>query len=81
MQFVVLSDSNATWFVGQTSAPIFRDPAAGRPSWTSMQPGTIKHDTFVFNRNAERSLYWKASANSLATLKADIKAAVLAVPP
>lgn len=76
MQFVALSDQNATDFVGITSVPIFRDPTAGRPTWTQMQSGAVKHDTFVFARDGLRVLFWDASAEDLGMWATNIRAAV-----
>lgn len=82
MQFVVLSDSNASDFVGRVTMPIFRDPTPGRASWTQMEPGSIKHDTFVFDAQGQRTLVWKASGGLDATKwRTDIAAAVRALPP
>jgi hypothetical protein len=78
VQFVVLSDVNATDFIGLTSVPIFRDPMGGRPSWGQMQPGAVKHDTFVYARDGVRALFWDASSKSLDQWEADIRAAVQA---
>jgi hypothetical protein len=76
VQFVVLSDVNATDFTTSVSVPIFRDPSGLRAAWTEMEPGAVKHDTFVFGRDGARTLFWDASANSLSAWAADIRAAV-----
>lgn len=76
VQFVALSDQNATDFIGLTSVPIFRDPSAGRTAWSQMQSGAVKHDTFVFGRDGVRVLFWDASAEDLGDWAADIRAAV-----
>lgn len=76
VEFVVLSDSNASDFVERTTHVVFRDPAAGQPAWQAMEPGTVKHDTFVFSRTGERTLHWDASDNSLGAWSADIRAGV-----
>ena len=76
VQFVVLSDQNASDYVARTSVPIFREPTAGRPSWGVMEPGAVKHDTFVYARTGERTLFWDASARNLGQWGADIRAAV-----
>lgn len=73
---MVLSDVNATDFVGRTAVPIFRDPSAGRTAWSMMDAGAVKHDTFVFDRSGSRTLFWDASSENLATWSADIRAAV-----
>lgn len=79
VQFVVLSDVNATDFVGRTDVPIFRDPAPGRPTWGQMEPGAVKHDTFVFSKAGVRTLFWDTSSRNLASWSADIRAAVEAL--
>ena len=76
VQFVVLSDQNATDFVGLTTVPIFRDPSAGRAAWSQMQSGAVKHDTFVFGRDGVRVLFWDASTEDLGAWAADIRASV-----
>jgi hypothetical protein len=76
VQFVVLSDQNATDFVGRTEVPIFRDPSPGRMAWLEMEPGARKHDTFVFSPAGIRTLFWDTSANSLSEWEAEIRAAV-----
>ena len=76
---MVLSDVNATDFVGRTAVPIFRDPSPGRAAWSMMEPGAVKHDTFVFDRAGSRTLFWDASSKNLATWSADIRAAVEAI--
>jgi hypothetical protein len=76
VQFVLLSDQNATDFAGRTAVPIFRDPAAGRPTWAQMEPGAVKHDTFVYSRAGQRALFWDASARNFSQWSAEIRAAV-----
>ena len=76
VQFVILSDANAHDFVPRTSRPIFTDSAAGRPAWQEMEANAYKHDTFVYSRTGERTLFWDASSNSLGNWQADIRAAV-----
>ncbi len=79
MQFVVLSDANATDYVSRVSMPIFRDPSPGRAAWIAMEPGAVKHDTFVFDKTGGRSLFWDASARDFSRLSADLRAAVEAI--
>lgn len=81
VELVVLSDINATDFVGRTSVPIFLDPSPGRVAWSSMEPGAVKHDTFVYDKTGMRTLFWDASARNLANWSADIRAAVEAIGP
>ena len=76
VEFVLLSDDNADYFVGRTMRPIFSDPASGRPAWEAMEPGARKHDTFVYSRTGERVLFWDTSDNSLSNWSDDIRAAV-----
>ncbi len=78
-ELVVLSDTNASDFVGRTAVPIFRDLSGGRAAWTAMQPGAVKHDTFVYDRSGARTLFWDASSNDLSRWSADIRAAVEAI--
>ncbi|MBP9088732.1 MAG: hypothetical protein KBG15_21590 [Kofleriaceae bacterium] len=78
MQFVVLSDANATDFNSIVKVPVFTDPAAGRPAWIEMEPGAVKHDTFVFSRTGVRTFVWDASSRSFGAWGADIRAAVVA---
>jgi hypothetical protein len=81
VQFVLLSDVNATDFVGLASVPIFRDASAGRIRWKEMEPDAVKHDTFVFARTGERTLFWDTSREDLGDWSADIRAAVEALGP
>lgn len=76
VEFVLLSDANAGDFVNRTSRPIFKDSGSGRPAWQEMESGAFKHDTFVYSRTGERTLFWDASANNLGDWQADIRAAV-----
>lgn len=76
VQFVVLSDINATDFVGRTSVPIFRDPSSNRAAWSETQPNPAKHDTFVYSRTGTRTLFWDTSNEMLPQWSADIRAAV-----
>lgn len=78
VQFTLLSDLNAADFVGRTAVPIFRDARAGAPSWQQMEPGAVKHDTFVYSRTKERVLFWDASARDFSQWSAEIRAAVVA---
>jgi hypothetical protein len=78
VQFVALSDQNATDFVGRTSVPIFRDPSGTRVAWSEMQNGAVKHDTFVFARDGVRVLFWDTSEQNLGMWDANIRAAVVA---
>lgn len=79
VQLAVLSDANATDFVGRTAAPIFRDPSPGRTAWAQMEPGAVKHDTFVFSKAGIRTLFWDASASQFSALSGDLRAAVEAL--
>ena len=76
MQFLLLSDQNATDFVTRASVPIFRDPSPGRAAWAQMQSGAVKHDTFVYTRTGARALFWDASMRNLGEWSADLRAAV-----
>jgi len=76
VRFVVLSNQNASDFVERTTVPIFEDPAPGRPAWDEMEPDARKHDTFVYSRTGERTLFWDTSSESLSNWSADIRAAV-----
>jgi hypothetical protein len=76
VQFVLLSDQNASDFIGRASVPLFRDPVGGRPSWNQMEPGAVKHDTFVYARDGARVLFWDTSSENLAAWATDIRAAV-----
>jgi len=79
VEFIALSDQNATDYVTRVSFPIFKDPSAGRTAWTEMQAGAFKHDTFVFDKTGTRTLFWDASTKNLSTLSADLRAAVEAI--
>lgn len=79
MQFALLSDVNASDFITLAAVPIFRDPSAGRDAWDQMEPGAVKHDTFVFSAAGLRTLFWDTSARSLAQWSADIRQAVEAL--
>jgi hypothetical protein len=79
VELVVLSDSNATDFVGRTTVPIFRDSTAGRPTWALMEPGAVKHDTFVYDTSGTRTLFWDASSQNLSNWSANIRSAVEAI--
>lgn len=76
VQFVVLSDVNATDFSTRLSVPIFLDPVGGRPAWLEMQAGAVKHDTFVFDAAGVRTLFWDTSSEDLGAWTVDIRAAV-----
>ena len=76
MQFVVLSDVNASDFTMRTTVPIFCDPEAGRPTWSQMEVGAQKHDTFIYARTGERVFVWDASAQPFLAWDDDIRAAV-----
>ena len=76
VQFVLLSDVNAIDFADVVSVPIFRDPSAGRTRWAEMEPGAVKHDTFVYARTGQRTLFWDASRENFADWRQDIRAAV-----
>jgi hypothetical protein len=79
VQFVLLSDQNATDFNGLTTVPIFRDASPGRVRWAEMQQGAVKHDTFVYSRTGARTLFWDASARNLSNWSKEIRAAVEAM--
>jgi hypothetical protein len=81
VQFVLLSDVNATDIVPYAAVPIFRDPSTGRVAWKEMASNAAKHDTFVFDPTGTRTLYWKASANALEQWAGDIRAAAIAAAP
>jgi hypothetical protein len=76
VQFVVLSDGNATDFVSRVSMPIFKDST--RAQWTALRPDVVKHDTFVFDANGQLKFSWRVSdGTGFATA---IGAAVRALP-
>ncbi len=79
VQFVALSDVNASDFTSLVSVPLFRDPSGTRAAWAEMEPGAVKHDTFVFAPSGERTLFWDASARDLGDWMRDIRAAVEAL--
>lgn len=82
MQFVALSDANATDFVGRLSMPLLRDPSAGRQAWQAMEPGAFKHDTFVYDAAGKRVLYWDAGGGLDASgWRSAVGAAVRQLPP
>lgn len=76
MQFALLSDQNADDFAGRATVPLFRDPSPGRARWAEMQPGAVKHDTFVYARDGARVLFWDVSARELGKWAVEIRAAV-----
>jgi hypothetical protein len=77
---VVISDANATDFVGRTPVPIFRDASAGLAAWREFEPaGVTKHDTFVYDRTGRRTLFWDAGTKNLANWAADMRVAVEAI--
>jgi hypothetical protein len=41
-----------------------------------MEPGAVKHDTFVFAPDGQRTFFWDASARSFEDWAADIRAEV-----
>jgi hypothetical protein len=79
VQFALLSDSNATDFVGRAAVPIFRDPSGARTAWSMMEPGAVKHDTFVYDKTGTRTLFWDTSSRDLGQWSANIRAAVEAI--
>lgn len=85
VQFVALSDFNATWFLDSPPSPaltmpLLRDPSAGRTAWRAFDSTAVKHDTFVFDANGQRVLSWKASQSSISQWRSAIGAAVRALP-
>lgn len=76
MQFVVLSDANATDYINRVSVPIFRDAAGGLPAWREMKPDAAKHDTFVFDTAGALVLSWDVGSEQFTEWAADIRAAV-----
>jgi hypothetical protein len=76
---VLLSDVNASDFIGRAAVPIFRDPSPGLTAWFEMQAGAAKHDTFVFSTAGIRTLFWDASARDLSRWSDEIRAAVEAL--
>lgn len=72
----MLADVNASDFTTRTTVPIFRDPQPGRPTWSQMEVGAQKHDTFVYARTGERVFVWDASDHLLRAWSDDIRAAV-----
>jgi hypothetical protein len=82
VEFVVLSDANASDFASRTRLRLFRDAEPGRPAWREMRPSPSKHDTFVFNAAGERTFFWQGSYTGDASRwTADIGQAVRAVTP
>ncbi len=81
MQFVVVSDSNASDFVSRVTMPIFRDPSAGRDAWFAFDPTALKHDTFIFDAQGQRVKTLKLNGGLAATWRSDVAAAVRALPP
>jgi hypothetical protein len=86
VQFVAVSDSNASWFLTSPPSPaltmsLFRDPSPGRNAWRAFDANAVKHDTFVFDANGQRVLTWKVSQNSLSQWRTTIGAAVRQLPP
>lgn len=79
VQFVLLSDVNATDFIGRAAVPLFRDPSANRIAWREMDAAAVKHDTFVFSAAGVRTLFWDTSAENLAQWSADIRQAIEAL--
>lgn len=76
MQFALLSDVNAADFVNVSTVPLFRDPSARRTAWCAMEPGAVKHDTFVFSDAGLRTLFWDRSQRDLAAWSSDIRQVV-----
>ena len=76
VQFVVLSDVNATDFNSIVSVPVFRDPEPGRPAWVEMRPEAAKEDSYVFDATGTRTFVWDAAHESFAAWSADLRAAV-----
>ncbi len=86
MQFVAVSDSNASWFLSSPPSPaltmpLFRDPSPSRTAWRELDPNAVKHDTVVFDANGQRVLTWKVSQNSLSQWRTAIGSAVRQLPP
>lgn len=81
VQFVVVSDSNASDFVTRVTMPIFLDPSPGRAAWLELDPSALKHDTFLFDAQGRRVLTLKLNGALSSTWKADVAAAVRALPP
>lgn len=75
---MIVSDANADDFIERTTYRIFEDTASGRPAWQEMEPGAVKHDTFVYSRTGERTLFWdnSSSSTSFNGWMTDIRAAV-----
>ncbi len=86
VQFVAVSDSNASWFLSSPPSPaltmpLFRDPSPSRTAWRELDPNAVKHDTVVFDANGQRVLTWKVSQNSLSQWRTAIGSAVRQLPP
>ncbi len=82
MQFVVLSDANASDFVPVLTMPLFRDPSPNRAAWLELDATAYKHDTFVFDAQGRRVLTLKLNGSlNPATWRSDVGAAVRALPP
>jgi hypothetical protein len=60
--------------------PLFRDPSPGRDAWRAFDPNALKHDTFIYDANGQLVLYRKSSSG-LGTWRADMAAAIRALPP
>ena len=85
VQFVALSDSNASWFLTSPptpalTMPLFRDGSAVRTAWRELDPTAPKHDTVVFDAAGQRVLTWKASQRSVSMWRTDIGAAIRSLP-
>lgn len=86
VQFVAVSDSNASWFLTSPptpalTMPLFRDPSAGRTAWQAFYAGASKHDAFVFDKDGQLILRWRAAERSVSNWRTDIGAAVRGLPP
>jgi len=77
VQFVVLSDGNASDFVSRISVPIFRDP--NRDGWRAFRADVVKHDTFVFDAQGKLVLTWRVASGT--SFSPSIGAAVRMLPP
>jgi hypothetical protein len=80
VQFVVVSDSNASDFASRVTMPLFRDLSPSRSAWTAFDAAAVKHDTIVFDAQGQRVLY-RRSSSGLSNWRTDIAATVRTLPP
>ncbi len=84
VQFVALSDSNASWFLSSPptpalTMPLLRDPSPAREAWRALDGSAVKHDTFVFDADGQKVLSWKSS-RGVSQWRAEIGEAIRRLP-